>query len=153
MGLTDPVCGMIMGSTAEVLAKEFGVTREEQDAFALESHLRALRGKTLLREEIVPVIPPPKYKSAIEHDNGPREGQTLEALAKLKPYFDRRSGTVTVGNSSQVTDGAAALLVMSEKKGQGIEFENRSALSVLTPSSVLNRTGWGLARRTPSRKS
>ena len=123
MGLTDPVCGLIMGSTAEVLAKEFGITRDEQDAFALESHLRALRGKTLLREEIVPVIPPPKYKSAVEHDNGPREGQTLEALAKLKPYFDRRSGTVTVGNSSQITDGAAALLITSEQKAKELNLK------------------------------
>ncbi|MBI3617899.1 MAG: thiolase family protein [Candidatus Omnitrophica bacterium] len=123
MGLTDPVCGMIMGSTAETLAKEFGITREEQDAFALESHLRALRGKTFLREEIVPVIPPPAYKSAVEHDNGPREGQTIEALAKLKPYFDRRSGTVTVGNSSQVTDGAAALLITSEQKAKELNLK------------------------------
>ena len=123
MGLTDPVCGLIMGSTAEVLAKEFGITRDEQDAFALESHLRALRGKTLLCEEIVPVIPPPKYKSAVEHDNGPREGQTLEALAKLKPYFDRRSGTVTVGNSSQITDGAAALLITSEQKAKELNLK------------------------------
>lgn len=123
MGLTDPFCGMIMGSTAEVLAKEFGITREGQDAFALESHLRALRGKAILREEIVPVIPPPKYKSAVEHDNGPREGQTIEALAKLKPYFDRRSGTVTVGNSSQVTDGAAALLITSEQKAKELNLK------------------------------
>ena len=118
MGLTDPICGMIMGSTAEVLAKEFGITREEQDAFALESHLRAVRGKAALHEEIVPVIAPPQYTSAVEHDNGPREGQTLEALAKLRPYFDRRSGTVTVGNSSQVTDGAAALLITSDQKAK-----------------------------------
>ena len=123
MGLTDPVCGLIMGSTAEILAKEFGITREEQDAFALESHLRAIRAKAILREEIVPVIPPPKYKSAVEHDNGPREGQTIEALAKLKPYFDRRSGTVTVGNSSQVTDGAAALLITSEQKARELNLK------------------------------
>ncbi len=123
MGLTDPVCGMIMGSTAEVLAKEFGITREEQDAFALESHLRAIKAKSVLREEIVPVIPPPRYKSAIEHDNGPREGQTIEALAKLKPYFDRRSGSVTVGNSSQVTDGAAALLITSEQRAKELDLK------------------------------
>ena len=123
MGLTDPVCGLIMGSTAEVLAKEFGITREEQDAFALESHLRAIRGKAALREEIVPIIPPPKYKSAVEYDNGPRESQTIEALAKLKPYFDRRSGTVTVGNSSQVTDGAAALLITGEQKARELDLK------------------------------
>ena len=122
MGLTDPICGLIMGSTAEVLAREFNITRQEQDAFALESHLRAIRAKALLREEIVPVIPPP-YQAAVEHDNGPREGQTIEALAKLKPYFDRRSGTVTVGNSSQVTDGAAALLITSDQKAKELDLK------------------------------
>jgi acetyl-CoA C-acetyltransferase/acetyl-CoA acyltransferase len=118
LGLTDPVCGLIMGNTAEVLAKEFGISRREQDEFALQSHRRALAAKEVLREEIMPVIPGPKYKEGIIDDNGPREGQTLEALAKLKPYFERGTGTVTVGNSSQVTDGAAALLVTSEEKAK-----------------------------------
>jgi len=118
MGLTDPVCGLNMGQTAEVLAKEFGITREEQDEFALLSHQRAIAGREVLKEEIVPVIPGPKYKRAVEFDNGPREGQSMEALAKLRPYFDRRSGTVTAGNSSQITDGAVALLVASEKKAK-----------------------------------
>ncbi len=123
MGLTDPVCGLIMGSTAEVLAREFDITRQQQDDFALESHQRAIRGRTALREEIVPVIAPPRYKSAMEHDNGPREGQTKEALQKLKPYFDRHSGTVTVGNSSQVTDGAAVLLVASEQRAKELNLK------------------------------
>jgi acetyl-CoA C-acetyltransferase/acetyl-CoA acyltransferase len=122
-GLTDPVCGLIMGQTAEVLAKEFGITRQEQDEFALTSHLRAVQAREILKEEIVPVIPGPEYARAVEADNGPREGQTLEALRKLKPYFDRRSGTVTVGNSSQVTDGAAAILVMSESRAKAWQLE------------------------------
>lgn len=119
MGLTDPVSGLIMGLTAEVLAREFGITREEQDQFALKSHLKAVKAKTLLKEEIVPIICEPKYKTIVDADNGPREGQTLEALEKLKPYFDRKSGSVTVGNSSQVTDGAAALLLMDEARAKG----------------------------------
>src|SRR3990167_2868851 len=111
LGLTDPVCGLNMGQTAEVLAKEFGITREEQDAFALQSHQRAIAAREILKEEIVPVIPAPKYKNVVNADNGPRENQTIEALAELKPIFDKYSGTVTAGNSSQITDGAAALLV------------------------------------------
>jgi acetyl-CoA C-acetyltransferase/acetyl-CoA acyltransferase len=116
-GLTDLVCGLNMGQTAETLAREFRITREEQDAFALESHLRALAARERLREEIVPVFAPPTYE-AIRDDVGPRDGQTLEALRRLKPYFDRRNGTVTVGNACQVTDGAAALLVGDDATAQ-----------------------------------
>jgi acetyl-CoA acetyltransferase family protein len=123
MGLTDPVSGLIMGLTAEVLAREFDITREEQDRFALESHLKAVKAKALLKEEIVPVICEPKYKTIVDADNGPREGQTLEALEKLKPYFDRKSGTVTVGNSSQVTDGAAALLLMDAARANELNYQ------------------------------
>jgi acetyl-CoA acetyltransferase family protein len=118
LGLTDPVCGLNMGQTAEILAKEFGITRKEQDEFALISHHRAVAGRKILSEEIVPVIPPPAYKQAVIDDIGPRDHQTMDALSKLKPYFDRVSGTVTAGNSSQITDGAVALLVMSEDKAR-----------------------------------
>ncbi len=118
LGLSDPVCGLNMGQTAEVLAKEFGITREQQDAFALRSHQRAIAAREILKEEIVPVIPAPQYKNIVSADNGPRENQTMEALAKLKPIFDKYSGTVTAGNSSQVTDGAAALLVVSEARAR-----------------------------------
>ena len=150
LGLTDPVCGMNMGQTAEVLAKEFGITREEQDQFSLESHLRALANRYALREEIVPVIPGPKYKRAIEDDNGPREHQTLEALAKLKPYFDKYSGTVTAGNSSQITDGAVALLIMSESRAkelnlQPLGFVRSSAFAGVDP----HRMGIGPAHAIP----
>lgn len=120
LGLTDPVCGLNMGRTAEVLVREFGITREEQDEFALISHHRAMAARDILREEIVPVIPGPKYKRAVEGDNGPRENQTIQALAKLKPIFDRHSGTITAGNSSQVTDGAAVLLIMSGKRAKAL---------------------------------
>jgi acetyl-CoA acetyltransferase family protein len=109
-GLTDYVCGLNMGQTAEVLAREFRIDRPQQDAFALQSHLRALAARERLREEIVPVFPAPGHE-IVRDDVGPREGQTLEALAKLKPYFDRKNGTVTVGNACQVTDGAVALLI------------------------------------------
>ena len=113
MGLTDAVCGLNMGQTAEVLAREHGISREEQDAFALRSHQRVMLARGKLAEEIVPVPIPPRYEGMATQDNGVRENQTLEALAKLKPYFDRKFGTVTAGNSSQITDGGAATLVMS----------------------------------------
>ena len=113
-GLTDLVCGLNMGETAEVLAREFRIGREAQDEFALLSHQRAVAARPRLREEIVPVFAPPRYDAVLD-DVGPRDGQTLEALARLKPYFDRRNGTVTVGNACGVTDGACALLVAGEE--------------------------------------
>jgi acetyl-CoA C-acetyltransferase/acetyl-CoA acyltransferase len=111
LGLTDPVSGMIMGDTAELLAREFGIGRDEQDAFAAESQRRAAAARERFAGEIAPV---PVGGQAVERDNGIREDSTAEKLAKLRPIFDRRTGTVTAGNSSQVTDGAAALLVGSE---------------------------------------
>ena len=123
LGLSDPVCGLNMGQTAEVLAKEFGITREEQDEFALMSHRRAVENRLKLRQEIVPVIVPPKFDTVVEDDNGPRENQSIESLSSLKPYFDRHTGTVTVGNSCQVTDGACSLLVMEEDKAKSMGYE------------------------------
>jgi acetyl-CoA acetyltransferase family protein len=111
-GLTDAVCGLNMGETAEVLAKEHHISREEQDAFALKSHRRVTLARAKLAEEIVPVPIPPKYSDMAIADNGVRENQTMEALGKLRPYFDPKFGTVTAGNSSQITDGGAATLVM-----------------------------------------
>ncbi len=127
LGLTDAFCELNMGQTAELLAREFGVSREEQDAFALESHHRAGRAREKLAEEICPVFIP--GKPAITVDNGPRADQTVEQLARLKPVFDRAHGTVTAGNASQVTDGAVALLVMSEAAAQRF---GRKPLGVLT---------------------
>ena len=112
--LHDPVCGLGMGETAEILAREFDLGRELQDGFALLSHERAVAARERLREEIVPVFPPPACE-LVRDDAGPREGQTLEQLARLRPFFDRRNGTVTVGNACPVTDGAVALLVGGEE--------------------------------------
>jgi acetyl-CoA acetyltransferase family protein len=118
LGLTDPVCGLNMGQTAENVARDFGITREEQDQFALRSHQRAIAARERLREEIVPALLPagkPGSPAVMQDDNGPRENQTMAALAKLSPVFERGTGTVTAGNASQITDGAVALFVMSEK--------------------------------------
>jgi acetyl-CoA C-acetyltransferase/acetyl-CoA acyltransferase len=122
-GLTDPVSGLIMGETAEVLAEDFGLTREQQDRYALQSHQRAAAAQKagLLAEEIVPVS---AGATVVTEDVGLRADQTLEALAKLRPYF-RKGGTVTVGNSSMITDGAAAVLVMP---GEQARTEGRRPL-------------------------
>jgi acetyl-CoA acetyltransferase family protein len=114
-GLTDAVCGLNMGETAEVLAKEHHISREEQDEFALRSHRRVTLSRSKLAEEIIPVPVPPRYEDMAIADNGVRENQTIEALAKLRPYFDPKFGTVTAGNSSQITDGGAATLIMSSE--------------------------------------
>ncbi len=115
LGLTDPVTGLMMGDTAEKLAREFKVTREEQDEFALRSHQLAAAAwaDNRLASEVMTVYVDDRDGGVkpISRDNGFRADQSIEALAKLKPYFDRRWGSVTIGNSCQVTDGAAALLV------------------------------------------
>jgi acetyl-CoA acyltransferase len=123
-GLTDPFCGLNMGQTADLLAKEWGLSREEQDRFALESHRRALAAQEngKLGEEIVPVGVPTHYKTIVKQDMGPRKNQTLDQLAKLKPYFDRVNGTVTVGNACPITDGAAMLALMSEEKARAAGY-------------------------------
>ncbi|MDB6152313.1 MAG: acetyl-CoA acetyltransferase [Chthoniobacteraceae bacterium] len=118
LGLADPVSGLNMGETAELLAREFAISRQEQDAFALRSHQRALAGHKKLEEEICAVY----AAKTISRDNGPRSEQTLSILAGLRPVFDKH-GTVTAGNSSQITDGAAALLVMGESRAHELGFK------------------------------
>jgi acetyl-CoA acyltransferase len=118
--LKDPFVGINMGQTAEILAKEFHITRKEQDEFAMKSHHKAVDATKAgrLKEEMTPVYIGPNYKKVIEEDIGPREGQSMEALQKLRPYFDRRTGTITVGNACPLTDGAAMVLLMSRKKAE-----------------------------------
>lgn len=116
-GLTDPFVGINMGQTAEILAKEFGISREQQDQFALRSHQLASKAMKngVFKEEIAAFPLPPAYKETLIEDIGPREGQSLEALAKLKPFFDKKTGTITAGNSCPITDGAAMVILMSRK--------------------------------------
>jgi acetyl-CoA C-acetyltransferase/acetyl-CoA acyltransferase len=115
MGLTDPVSGLNMGETAEVLAREFKISRERQDEFALRSHELAIAARARLAEEICPAYPG-GVKHAVVQDHGPRNDESVEMLARLKPVFDRGHGSVTAGNSSQITDGAVAMLVMGESR-------------------------------------
>jgi acetyl-CoA acetyltransferase family protein len=116
LGLRDPNCGLSMGETAERLAQEFGITREEQDRFSLESHRRAIAARQAgrLRAESMPIYPPGKETEAVVDDVGPRDDTSLDALARLKPVYARALGTVTAGNSSPITDGAAAVLLARE---------------------------------------
>lgn len=118
--LTDPVCGLSMGETAENLAKEFKISRQEQDAFALESHQKtiAAMNKNIFQQEIIPIPIDIDKEKWVDKDECPRENLSLEKLAKLKPFFDRKNGTVTVGNSCPVNDGAAAMILMSEKEAK-----------------------------------
>jgi acetyl-CoA acetyltransferase family protein len=117
-----------------VLAHEFGITRQEQDEFALQSHRRAVQAKEKLDEEIVPVYAGSDF-TPVTSDNGPRAQQTMEALGKLKPLFDRRDGTVTAGNSCQVSDGAAAMIVADAgiANGQALGWIRGYAFSGLDP--------------------
>ena len=112
-GLTDPIVGLNMGQTAEEIAFRFDITREQMDAFANESHQRLARAFAEGRMgEIVPVIDSKGRVHA--QDEGIRPGSTVEHLAKLKPFFDKKYGKITAGNSSQITDGACLLLLASE---------------------------------------
>jgi acetyl-CoA acyltransferase len=122
-GLTDPFVGINMGQTAEILAKEWGLSRQTQDEFALRSHRLASSHKAQLKEEITPVYIAPDYKEVFSEDNGPRDSQTLEALAKLKPFFDKQTGTITAGNSCPITDGAAMVLLMSREKAESLGYK------------------------------
>jgi acetyl-CoA C-acetyltransferase/acetyl-CoA acyltransferase len=121
LGLTDPTCGLNMGQTAEVLAKEFDISRADQDQFALTSHQRAVAawGRGFFTDEVVPVPAAVAGGAEVARDTGPRPNQSLEALAKLKPVFSREHGTVTPGNSCPITDGAAAVLLTPAAKLAG----------------------------------
>ncbi len=121
-GLTDPNVGLLMGQTAENLAHRFGITRAQMDEYAARSHARVIRAQEAgwflaphdgLGAEVVPVFD--AGGNAYQDDDGVRKDSTVENLAKLRPFFDRKYGNVTAGNSSQVTDGAAWVLLATEE--------------------------------------
>lgn len=120
----DPLCDLTMGQTAEIIAREFRVTREEADEFALLSQQRAAKAmqEGFFAEEIIPVpLPPDLHKFQVQ-DDGPRANQTMESLKSLKPVFDKVTGSVTAGNASQLTDGAAAVLLMTESQAKELGY-------------------------------
>jgi acetyl-CoA acyltransferase len=118
--IAEPTTGETMGQSAERMAKENGISREAQDRWALRSHRLAAAGTEdgRLTAEIATVYLPPAYKEVLDRDNGIRTDTTLEKLASLKPVFDRKHGSVTAGNASPLTDGASALVLMSEERAR-----------------------------------
>jgi len=118
--IAESTTGLTMGESAEKMAKENGISREAQDRFALQSHHRAAAATEngRFKEEVMTVVVPPMFDNIVDKDNLIRGDSTLEAMAKLSPVFDRKFGTITAANSSPLTDGAAAVLLMSEEKAK-----------------------------------
>lgn len=158
-GLTDPFCGRNMGQTAETLARELGISRLEQDEFANMSHHKAVaatkEGK--FREEILPITAGARLDKMVADDIGPRANSSVESLAKLRPYFEKGTGTVTVGNACPITDGGSMWLLASEEAVKkynldpmarmvdyhfhGLEPERMGLGPVLATHGVLKRAG------------
>jgi acetyl-CoA C-acetyltransferase len=162
-GLTDPIVKLSMGQTAEIVAKRFGITRQMMDEFAAESHKRVLAGRGDGKSaghfsEIEPLID--ARGDIYKEDDGVRTDSTPEKLAKLRPVFDKTYGNVTAGNSSQVTDGAAMLILASEEAVKRFDLKPLGAIvdsqwSALDPAEMglgpvhaitpmLKRNGLGL---------
>jgi acetyl-CoA C-acetyltransferase len=162
-GLLDPLCGLVMGETAENLVDRYDISREEQDEFALESQQKAASGSTDRAAEIVPVEatdPSGRGTVTVTEDEHPRQDSSLEGLAKLRPVF-KEQGSVTAGNAAGITDGAAAMVLMSESRARaegrdplarvigmswaGVPPEIMGIGPVPATKKVLERTGLSLA--------
>lgn len=149
-GLTDPFVGINMGQTAENIAKDFAISRLRQDEFALRSHQRATAAHDKLAQEMTPVFLPPKYKKVVEEDVGPRAEQTIEALQKLRPFFDKKYGSITAGNSCPITDGAAMMLLMSREKAESLGYKPIASIkSYAFAGCEPSRMGLGPVHSTP----
>ena len=161
-GLTDPFCGLNMGLTAEKLAREFGISRLQQDEFANFSHRKAVRAteEGIYSQEIDPIIAGKSSDQLLMNDIGPRENSTIENLAKLRPFFEKKTGTVTVGNACPITDGGSMWLMCSEEAVKkynlepmarmvdfhfhGLEPERMGLGPVMAMNGVFQRTGLSL---------
>ncbi len=138
-GFLCPLCGQLMGETAENLAREYGILRAEQDAFAAESQRRAADALASGRfsDEIVPVeVAGRKGSVTVDKDEHPRPGTTAETLAKLPPVFAAENGTVHAGNSSGITDGAAALVLATEEQVRKAGVEPLARVVAWTSAGV-----------------
>ncbi len=133
--IAEPTTGETMGQSAERMAKENGISREDQDAWALRSHRLAAAGTEdgRLTAEIVPVYVPPSFDQVVTEDNGIRTDTSLEKLAALRPVFDRRHGSVTAGNASPLTDGASAVVLMNA---------DRAAAEGIVPLGYVRSWAW-----------
>jgi acetyl-CoA C-acetyltransferase len=160
-GLWDVYNDFHMGITAELVAEKFGITRQEQDQFSLESHQRAVRARKscFIESQIVPVEIPRKKGDpvVIEYDESPREDASLETLSKLRPAF-KKDGTVTAGNAPGTNDGAAALVVTSERNASrlgktpmarivaqavsGVDPKWIMMAPIYAVEKILEKTGW-----------
>jgi acetyl-CoA C-acetyltransferase len=162
-GLLDPLCGLLMGETAENLVDRYGLSREEQDGFALESQAKAAEGADARAAEMFPVEanePSGKGTLTIAEDEHPRPETTADGLAKLSPVF-REGGSVTAGNAAGITDGAAAMILMSASRARvegreplariagmswaGVPPEIMGIGPVPATKKVLEKTGLSLA--------
>jgi len=123
--IAEPSTGETMGQSAEKMAKINHIAREDQDQFALRSHRLAAAGTEdgRLTAEMMAVYVPPKYEVVLTSDNGIRTDTSIDQLQSLKPVFDKRYGTVTAGNSSPLTDGASAVLLMSEERARILGYQ------------------------------
>jgi len=142
--IAEPSTGESMGQSAEKMAKENGITRDAQDRLALQSHERAATGTAdgRLTAEIVAWFGGKGGEEVVTSDNGIRSDTSLEQLAKLRPVFDRTYGTVTAGNSSPLTDGAAMVLLMSEERARSLGYEPLAYLRSYAVAAV--DPGWQL---------
>lgn len=136
--IADRSTGESMGDGAERMARIWGITREEQDQFALESHRRAVEAweKGVYEAEVMPFPVPPHYRDVVERDTLPRPDTTLEKLGELRPAFDRRYGTITAGNASPLTDGAAALILMAEETARRLGYEPKAYIRSFASAAV-----------------
>jgi acetyl-CoA acyltransferase len=123
--IAEYTTGMTMGQAAEKMAKENDVSRRAQDEIALMSHQRSSAAikEGRFASQVVPTFPPPSYKESVLVDNGVRHDAAMERLETLPPVFDKRYGTITAGNASPITDGGAAVLVMSEERAKALGHE------------------------------
>jgi acetyl-CoA acyltransferase len=142
--IAEPSTGETMGESAERMAKENGISREEQDRWALRSHTLAAAGTAdgRLTAEIAPVFLPPRYEDVADRDNGIRDDSTMEQLATLRPVFDRKYGSVTAASASPLTDGGSAVLLMSEERARAegrepLGYIRSWAYAALSPSDQL----------------
>lgn len=142
--IAEPSTGETMGAAAERMAKENGIRREDQDAWALRSHQLAAAGTAdgRIPAEVAPVYMPPRFESFVASDNGIRTDTSLESLSRLRPVFDRAHGSVTAGNASPLTDGASAVVLMDGRRAraEGVEplgWVRGWAWAALDPASQL----------------
>jgi acetyl-CoA acyltransferase len=150
--IAEPSTGETMGESAERMAKENGISRQEQDRWALRSHRLAAAGTAdgRLTDEIVPVYLPPGFDQVADRDNGIREDTSAEKLAALRPVFDRQHGTVTAGNASPLTDGASAVVLMAEERARAegrepMGFIRSWAYTALDPATqLLQSPAWAI---------